>query len=404
MRVRRCAVLQLEPREQRVFDLSSLLAGGDGLVREQAWWALAGHLDQPLALDETAVRLLGRLPMDEWVEVDTLPGELSSALPGLLAQALAFAEDGPDDQGRRGDDAVRAGNWHAASLLAWRHTRWQGVDGVAALRQAGAEDVAQMHAHFGAPPPEAAAAGSDQTVAVALPDSPATDFDRLLARRSTCRNFDTGRALQLPLFAQLMQRVFAAQGRVQPRPDMAFIKRSSPSGGGLHPIDAWCLVPRVQGIDPGAYLYDPLGHRLLPRSVPTQALAPAALQALLAGQHWFADAPALVLLVARVERSFWKYRAHPKALRVLAMDAGHLSQTLYLSATEAGLGAFVTAGINECDIEALLGLVPEQHALLGVCGFGWRAARMQNPEFDPQREIWPQWGRHGDHDEHGEPA
>lgn len=393
MRVRRCAVLQLEPREQMEFDLTALLSGGDGLRREHGWWALAGHLDEPLGLDETAVRLLGRLPVEGWTEADALPADLSPALPGLLAQGLAFAADAPPEDHRRADDAVRAGHWHAPSLLAWRHTRWSGVDGVAALRQAGAEDAGQLYASFGAPPPEAAAVADDPADAVALPDSAATGFDDLLVRRSTCRNFDPQRALELPLFAQVMRRVFAAQARVEVRPDMAFIKRSSPSGGGLHPIDAWCLLPRVQGIDPGVYLYDPIEHRLLPRAVPAEALSPAALQPLLAGQHWFAEAPALVLLVARVERSFWKYRAHPKALRVLAMDAGHLSQTLYLSATEAGLGAFVTAGINERDIEALLGLDPQQQALLAVCGFGWRGPRMANPEFDPQRRVWPQWGR-----------
>ncbi len=34
MRVRRCAVLYLEPREEISFDLDLLLAGGDGLRRD----------------------------------------------------------------------------------------------------------------------------------------------------------------------------------------------------------------------------------------------------------------------------------------------------------------------------------------------------------------------------------
>src|SRR3546814_4882794 len=46
-----------------------------------------------------------------------------------------------------------------------------------------------------------------------------------------------------------------------------------------------------------------------------------------AGQHWFADAPMLVVLAARVRRNFWKYRNHPKAYRAIVLDAGHLSQT-----------------------------------------------------------------------------
>ena len=37
MRIRRCAVLYLEPREEVAFDLGVLLAGGDGLRRERGW-------------------------------------------------------------------------------------------------------------------------------------------------------------------------------------------------------------------------------------------------------------------------------------------------------------------------------------------------------------------------------
>ena len=51
----------------------------------------------------------------------------------------------------------------------------------------------------------------------------------------------------------------------------------------------------------------------------------------------------LVVLSGRVARSFWKYRNHVKAYRVLTLDAGHLSQTFQLLAAEAGLAAFVTA-------------------------------------------------------------
>jgi nitroreductase len=64
---------------------------------------------------------------------------------------------------------------------------------------------------------------------------------------------------------------------------------------------------------------------------------------------WSCSAP-------RFGRTFWKYRNHPKAYRVTILDVGHLSQTLFLSATELGLGAYITAAINEVDIEQRVGL------------------------------------------------
>ena len=97
----------------------------------------------------------------------------------------------------------------------------------------------------------------------------------------------------------------------------------------------------------------------------------------------------MIVLVSRFPRSFWKYRNHTKAYRAAILDAGHLSQTLYISATEFGLGAFITAAINEADIEQALGLDPLRESPLAICGFGIRGAECTTFEFDPNRKVWP---------------
>src|SRR5207253_7919197 len=103
------------------------------------------------------------------------------------------------------------------------------------------------------------------------------------------------------------------------------------------------------------------------------------------GQTYFAGAHVLFVLAARFDRAFWKYRNHPKALAALMMDAAHLSQTMYLVATELGLGAFVTAAINNVDIEERLGLDGYREGALAVCGCGKPAAEPSpfDPEFVP---------------------
>ncbi|MEP9662726.1 SagB family peptide dehydrogenase [Xanthomonas euvesicatoria] len=105
-------------------------------------------------------------------------------------------------------------------------------------------------------------------------------------------------------------------------------------------------------------------------------------------QHWFADAHVLVALVPRFDRTFWKYRQHAKGYRVVALEAGHLSQTLYLAATDLGLGAFITGAVNEKHLERALGLDPTSQGVLAVCGFGWRATTMVTAELDPMGAIW----------------
>jgi SagB-type dehydrogenase family enzyme len=92
-------------------------------------------------------------------------------------------------------------------------------------------------------------------------------------------------------------------------------------------------------------------------------------------------------MAARFERSFWKYREHAKAWRVIQLDAGHLSQTLYLSATELGLGAFVTGAINDRHAERLFGFDGLATGAVAACGFGPRVSRVATIEFDPLGRV-----------------
>jgi SagB-type dehydrogenase family enzyme len=148
------------------------------------------------------------------------------------------------------------------------------------------------------------------------------------------------------------------------------LKKTSPSGGGLHPIEAFPLVVDVEGVAPGAYHYRVDRHALdLVRSMSREEARRCVVD-FTAGQEYLASAPLLLVLSARFDRFFWKYRNHPRAYGVLLMDAAHLSQTLYLLCAELGLGAFVTAAVNGANIEELLGLDPLRHGVLAICGCG----------------------------------
>ena len=140
-------------------------------------------------------------------------------------------------------------------------------------------------------------------------------------------------------------------------------------------------MQRVSGLAPGLYHYLPVAHALEAMAAPADADWASLAHELVAGQPWFAIAPVQVLMAARFERSFWKYRDHAKAWRVVQLDAGHLSQTLYLSATEQGLGAFITAAINDRCAERLFGLDGLRQGAVAVCGFGSRIAGRHEDEL-----------------------
>jgi len=181
--------------------------------------------------------------------------------------------------------------------------------------------------------------------------------------------------------SQLLAQTFAARGQAEVAPGAFAMKKGSPSGGGLHPIEAFVLAQRVDGLARGLYHYDCMQHRLAPVS----PAVPDDLRALaldfVAGQEWFADAAALVVMVARFERNQWKYRNHPKAYRVTLLDAGHLGQTFALSATECGLGVFITGAINEHSIGRSLGLRSGAEGAVAVCGVGPRATTTRHAEL-----------------------
>lgn len=391
MRIRRCAVLYLEPREDVGFDLASLLAGQAGVSRRLRWLALAPHLEDEVEIDADARELLGRIGPGAWTDAGPWLSEHPDTLATLLREGLVLADAGDHPDHRERDEALRAAHWWPPAALAHRMSRWRGVDSAAAMDANELSTAADIRRQLGAPPPHVVER-ADATQRVALPRLPDGEFERLLARRATCRNFDAARALPRELFARMLQRVFAAQAQVRIQDDTVFLKKHTPSGGGLHATEAYLIVQHVEGVEPGLYHYHPTEHALEPMPAPSLPLDRFAAGAL-AGQHWFANAHAMAVLTPRYERSFWKYRRHAKAYRALVLDSGHLSQTLYLSATELGLGAFVTSAINEIDLEHGFGLDPLCEGPLAICGFGWRGEAMQTSEFDPAGTVWPSASR-----------
>jgi len=388
MHVRRCFHLFLEPREVSRFDMASLLAGGNGLRRERQWVALAPHLDQEVEVDALERELLGALSAGDWTDAQALPPDCAAASARLLEVGLLLS----DDESTAGvgfaerDAAIRETHWWGPAALAHRFGRWQGSDSVVVMEANGLTTAAGLCEKLGPPPAEV----GERTAAATrlpLPRQQEDDFDALLARRATCRNFDTARPLPLAAFSQLMQRVFAARARVEADGVAAFLKKNAPSGGGLHATEAYLIVQRVEGLAPGLYHYHPVDHALEPLPATDVALDVLARTAV-AGQYWFADAPVLVVMAPRYARMYWKYRHHPKAYRALLLDIGHLSQLLYLCATQAQWGAFVTSAINEVDIEQAFGMDPLREGPLVVCGFGWRAPALSTAEFDPVGEVW----------------
>ncbi|MDA8017773.1 MAG: SagB family peptide dehydrogenase [Thermoanaerobaculia bacterium] len=244
-------------------------------------------------------------------------------------------------------------------------------------------DVERFIRQYGPPPPvrtNYAADVSDSAAdsfPVELADQPELDSElfRLLSRRRTCRRF-LDRPIDLKGLSTLLRWTFGVHATISLSERYTVPLKTSPSGGAVHPIEAFPLIRNVEGLRSGLYYYDPFGHALQPVRLAPEGAMKSLMIGLASGQEFAGNAAVLILLVARLDRNFWKYRSRSRTYAVLHQDAGHLGQSFYLIATKLGLGAFYSAAVAGSVTSRILGIDENREAPLGLCGCGMPKERL----------------------------
>ena len=198
----------------------------------------------------------------------------------------------------------------------------------------------------------------------------ADEFPRVLQERRTWRKFGR-QPLPKEIVGRLLHLSFGVQDWLRIPEGGRFACKTSPSGGALHPAEAYLLVQNVPSIPRGIYHYDAVGHRL---EEIRRGATPAEIQKLLAGQWWFRDAAFVVFLTAVFHRTQWKYD-YPRAYRAVLAEAGHLCQTFCLTATWLGLAPFCTMAFADTGIEKALSVDGISESVLYAMGAGMKPAK-----------------------------
>ncbi len=191
-----------------------------------------------------------------------------------------------------------------------------------------------------------------------------TFFQTLHARR-TQREFSKG-AVSLQGVSTLLQTTWGVQGYTETDLYGRLPLKTSPSGGARHPIEVYLMALRVKGLDRGLYHYDAKDHAL--KRISSRATSQKA-RAYCADQPYVGRSAALFIMTGVFARTMWKY-GHPRAYRVVLLDAGHLGQTFCLTATRLGLAPFSTAALKDTLIEEDLGIDGISESVLYVTGVG----------------------------------
>lgn len=362
---------------------------GEGEHAEPGLTALSVLTGEEVELSRKELDTLLSVPVRRWIWAEE-ESILSLAANGLL---VTDEDDKRQVELRRRDSLLAGEQWHPVSALFHFSTRRRGAllklpddegDAFDEIGQAADDVAARFVEEHGHPPaPFHSLLGVDR-VPLELVDRKGGLYDAL-HRRETTRGFDRRSALSSEELSIVLYEVFGCHGFTAISDDVSVLKRTSPSGGGLHPVEVYPLVRRVEGLEPGLYHYAAQDHalELIEKVDPDEGRN--LISEFTCGQVYFGSASVAFLLTARFFRSFWKYRRHSRAYASLLMDAAHLSQSLYLVCAELGLGAFVTTFVNGADIEGRLGLDGYAEGALVVCGCGRRTRERSrlDPLFAP---------------------
>ena len=206
---------------------------------------------------------------------------------------------------------------------------------------------------------------------VSLVSLPAVDMDcfpnssiaeTIISRRSV-RSF-TGEPISI---VELSWLLWATQGvKSVVRNGIASL-RTVPSGGARHPFETYLSVNNVSGLNPGLYRYLPLDHTLahLGDRIPPKNIIKGCLD-----QRFTGECSVTFIWTVIPYRTEWRYG--PVSHKIIAIDAGHVCQNLYLACTASGLGTCAIGAYDQDIMDSLLDLDGRDEFVIYIAPVGRR--------------------------------
>ncbi|HAJ25766.1 MAG TPA: thioester oxidase [Syntrophus sp. (in: bacteria)] len=143
--------------------------------------------------------------------------------------------------------------------------------------------------------------------------------------------------------------LWATQG-IRQNLDSGHALRTVPSAGCRHAFETYLCVLNIQDLDQGIYRYLPLEHQLL-FEFAEENLNKKIRQVAL-GQRYPGEAAVTFIWTTIPYRMEWRYGI--AAHKVIAIDAGHVCQNLYLACEAIGAGTCAIAAYDQEEMDKLL--------------------------------------------------
>ena len=184
-------------------------------------------------------------------------------------------------------------------------------------------------------------------------------LEEAIEKRRSVRNYSK-KAISM---AQLSQLLFAAQGVTGKMYDKAL--RTAPSAGALYPFEVYVVVNNVQDVPQGIYHYLVLDHalELVKAGDFSGKISDAGLE-----QDMLGAAGATFVLSAIFDRVRHKYGE--RGYRYAYIEAGHISQNIYLQAVSLGLGSVCAGAFLDEKVNRLVGVDGHKEAVIYLHAVG----------------------------------
>lgn len=164
---------------------------------------------------------------------------------------------------------------------------------------------------------------------------------------------------------ELSALLWATQGvRCLVSPESAL--RSVPSAGARHAFETYLVVNRVKTLPAGLYRYLPFEEKLAQLALDDDIGRKAA--AACFGQNFIATSAVTFFWTAIPARMEWRYDL--AAHKVIAIDAGHVCQNLYLACQSIDAGTCAIAAYNQSACDQLLGVDGEEEFTIYLAPVG----------------------------------
>lgn len=142
--------------------------------------------------------------------------------------------------------------------------------------------------------------------------------------------------------------------------------RTVPSAGARHPFETYLAVLNVEGLEQGIYRYLPLEHKLL--FIGADHNLDSKLDLATLNQRFAKKSAVTFIWTAVPYRTEWRYDiAAPK---LIALDAGHVCENLYMSAESINAGVCAIAAYDQDKTDELLNIDGEDEFTVYIAVVG----------------------------------